>query len=107
MENLLGSFAHLMGMVIEFDQEGCMKGEPVKIHLREDAKPYCITTGRRIPFPLLPKVKTELELLEGEGIIVKVTQLTDRCVPIFSSKEKTWTCAFMHWPKKIQPHGQT
>ena len=48
-----------------------MKGELVKIHLRENAKPFCVTAVRRISFPLLPKVKTEQERPEDEGVIEK------------------------------------
>ena len=36
---------------------GCMKGDPIKITQRDDAVPFCTTTARRIPFPILPKVK--------------------------------------------------
>ena len=52
-----------------------MKVEPVKIHLRKDAKLYCVATARWVPFSLLSKIKTELEGLEGECIIEKSPRL--------------------------------
>ena len=46
IENLMSrEIANLMEMIIIFDQGGFMKGEPMKIHQREDAKPYCIMTA--------------------------------------------------------------
>lgn len=68
MENLLS-----MGIVIKFDRGGCTKGDPVKNYLNDDVKLYCVSIARRIPFPILLKLKAELERLEGNGIIEKVT----------------------------------
>lgn len=36
---------------------------------------YCVTTARRVPFPILPQAKENLNRLENEGIIEKVTEL--------------------------------
>ena len=91
--NLLGrAVAEQMNLIqridgIEVDQGifgsfGLVKCEPVKITLKEGAEPYCLTTARRIPFPLLEKVETELNRLETEGIIEKVTKPTDWCAPM-------------------------
>ena len=41
-------------------QIGLMKGEPVKIQLREGAFPFHCNTARRIPIALMPMVKQEL-----------------------------------------------
>ena len=41
-------------------QVGLIKGEPVKIQLREGAVPFHCNTARRVPIPLMPKVKQEL-----------------------------------------------
>lgn len=41
-----------------FDTHGRMKCDPVKIVLREGAEPYCLTTPRRVAFPLLQKITT-------------------------------------------------
>ncbi|XP_052817965.1 uncharacterized protein K02A2.6-like [Mya arenaria] len=91
--NLLGrAVAGQMGVIqkveeIEVDEGiygsfGLVKCEPVKIELKKDAKPYCLTTARRVSFPLMEKVEAELNKLESEGIIQKVTQPTDWCAPM-------------------------
>ena len=61
---------------------GLMKGEPVKIHLKEGAKPFHCNTARRVPVPLLPKVKNELERMENAGVIQKISEPTEWCSPI-------------------------
>ena len=57
-----------------FQGLGCLKTEPVKIHLRDDAQPHALSVARQVPIPLLPKIKEELEKLEkleSEDIIEK------------------------------------
>ena len=49
------------------------------INLREDATPYALTTPRRVPIPLLPKVKEELQRMEKLGVITKIEEPTDWC----------------------------
>jgi hypothetical protein len=60
------SVATRMGLVVRSEEiirddmfavEGKVKSEPVKIHLKEGAKPHAIMTARRVPFPLLKKVE--------------------------------------------------
>ena len=53
--------------------------EEYKIVLREDAKPYALSTPRRIAIPLLPKVKKELERMEEMGVVSLVREPTDWC----------------------------
>lgn len=55
--------------------------EGPKIELTNNTKPYCINAARKVPFPLLPKGKEELNLMLKEGIIEDVTELTDWCAP--------------------------
>ena len=65
-----------------FSHTGLIDCEPVKIKLKPDAIPYCVTTARRIPFPLLPKVEKELNSMIDDGIIEKVNEPSDWCAPI-------------------------
>ena len=61
---------------------GCMLGEPAHITLADDAKPYNCATARRVPLPMLQKVKDELQRMQDNGIIKPVTEPTDWCAPI-------------------------
>ena len=59
----------------------CMPGE-YEIKLREEVTPFNLTTPRRIPIPLLPRVETELKRMEGMGVNEKVVQPTEWCFPV-------------------------
>ncbi|KAL0169372.1 hypothetical protein M9458_033968, partial [Cirrhinus mrigala] len=66
----------LVSRVDSVNREGCVFGdfgllncEPIKIELRQNAKPYSLTSPRRVPFPLLPKVEEELRRMLKSGII--------------------------------------
>ena len=69
---------------------GLMRCEPAKIALRDGAQPYWIGAARRIPLPLLPKVKVGLKRMLQAGIIEKVTGPTDWYVPHGPSTEAHW-----------------
>ena len=49
------------------------------IHLNEGAKPFALTTPRRVAIPLLPKVQAELKRMESLGVIVPVEEPTEWC----------------------------
>lgn len=51
---IVQKFPHL------FQGLGCMEGT-YNITLKEGAKPFALTTPRRVALPLLPKVKKELQ----------------------------------------------
>ncbi|XP_014679916.1 PREDICTED: uncharacterized protein K02A2.6-like [Priapulus caudatus] len=65
-----------------FGDIGLLKCDPVKIQLKENAVPYSINTARRVPFPILSKVKEELEYMVSVGVIEPVTEPTDWCAPM-------------------------
>ncbi|XP_048236436.1 uncharacterized protein LOC125371759 [Haliotis rufescens] len=73
---------------------GKMEGE-YTIKLKEDAKPFSISTPRRVPLPLMKKVKQELQSMESSGVISKVDCPTDWCagmVVVPKSSEKVRIC---------------
>ena len=65
-----------------FGDIGLMKTDPVSITLKDDATPYSVSTPRRIPFPLLPKVEEELKRMVAAGVIEEITEPTDWCAPM-------------------------
>lgn len=60
----------------------------MKITLRPDAEPYCLTTARIVAFPLLPKVEAALQQLDHKGIIEKTKKPTDWCSPMMDMLKK-------------------
>ena len=71
-EDIVAQFPEL------FNRLGLIKGS-YWIELEEEAKPYSIMAPLRVPIPLLPKVKCELEKMEREGVISKIDEPTDWC----------------------------
>ena len=65
-----------------------MEGEKFSISLKEDAVPFCVKTPRSIPFAYRDKLKTELDLLQEQGIIAPVTQAMEWCAPIVVAPKK-------------------
>ncbi|UYV84065.1 hypothetical protein LAZ67_X001038, partial [Cordylochernes scorpioides] len=62
-------------------------GNPYEIKLKPGAKPYAVHTPRRVPIPLMEKLKTRLEELEKAGIIAQVNVATEWCAPtVIASK---------------------
>ena len=53
--------------------------EEYTIVLRDDARPYALSTPHRIAIPLLPKVKAELERMERMGVVSRVREPTEWC----------------------------
>ena len=54
--------------------QGCYQ-----IQLREDARPFSLSTPRRVAIPLLGLVKKELQRMEDLGVISKVQEPTEWC----------------------------
>ena len=59
-----------------------MEGEQFHILLVEGAVPFCVKMPRSVPFAYREKLKVELELLQEQGIIMPVTEVTEWCAPI-------------------------
>lgn len=68
---------------------GLLKGDPVKITLKDDAKPYSVAVPHRIPVPLLPQVEEELKRMEENGIIQRVTEPTEWVAPMLPAVKPT------------------
>jgi len=49
------------------------------ITLKANTNPVCLYTPRKVPHPLLPKVKQELEKMAEQGVISPVTEPTEWC----------------------------
>ena len=65
-----------------------MPGETFHISLTDDARPFCVTTPRTVPFAYREKLKDEIDLLVKQGIIAPVTEPTEWCAPIVVTPKK-------------------
>ncbi|XP_042147960.1 uncharacterized protein K02A2.6-like [Ixodes scapularis] len=59
-----------------------------RVTLQANATPYAVAAPRRVPVPLLPKVKAELESMEKLGVIRQVDHATPWCAPMVIAKKK-------------------
>ncbi|CAB0016247.1 unnamed protein product [Nesidiocoris tenuis] len=66
---------------------GSMKGEYI-IEMKDNAKPYAISSPRAIPIALKDKVKEALDDMIEKGVIVRVDHATDWCAPMVVSIKK-------------------
>lgn len=67
--------------------------------LRPYVKPYCPYNPRKIPHPLLPKVKFQIETILQQGVIFPVTAPTEWCAGIVPGCFQTkWLCAHPRGP---------
>ena len=94
VECLLGrGVASRMGLISKVDAVeegvGCLNTDPVKIVLKEDAQPFAVVVARRVPIPILPKVKEELDRLLASGVIRKMTKPTIWCAPMVPVVKKS------------------
>lgn len=61
-----------------FNGLGTLQGN-FHIHLKPDATPFALHTPCNVPLPMHPKVKAELERMEGLGVISKMDEPTPWC----------------------------
>ena len=64
-----------------FQGLGKLEGEHT-IHLKEGATPFCLTTPRRVPLPLMKQVQEEIKRMEQLDVIEPVDEPTEWCSPI-------------------------
>ena len=60
-----------------------------EIKLQHEAKPFALSTARRIPIPLHDIVEHELKQMEATGVISKVSQPTDWCAGMVVVQKKS------------------
>ena len=69
-----------------FDRSGTLKpmtGEPMKIHVRPNAKPFALSSARQIPYGLRDQVKKKIEVVCKNGIIERIGDIsTEWCHPM-------------------------
>ncbi|UYV67812.1 K02A2.6-like [Cordylochernes scorpioides] len=56
--------------------------DPYHIKLKEGAKPFSIPVPRRVPIPLMPKLKEQLDAMVAQEVIEPVDEPTEWCAPI-------------------------
>ena len=71
-----------------FQGLGTLKTE-YEIKLQCEAKPYALSTTRRISIPLRDKVEHELKQMEATGVISKVDQPTNWCAGMVVVQKKS------------------
>ena len=80
--------------------------KPVKIKLKEGADPYSLYTARRVPIPLMDKVKAEIERMKASNITEEITEATDwraGIVPVMKRNGEIRICTyFKHLNKNIK-----
>ncbi|UYV78302.1 K02A2.6-like, partial [Cordylochernes scorpioides] len=59
--------------------------QPYHIKLKEGAKPFSIPVPRRVPLPLMPKLKEQLDAMVAQEVIEPVDEPTEWCAPIVLS----------------------
>ncbi len=64
---------------------------PYSIKLKPEAVPFSLHAPRRIPLPLLGKVKEEIDRMEKMGVITKIEEPTDWCAGMVVVPKKAGT----------------
>ena len=64
-----------------FNGLGKIKGDPVRIRLKDGATSYQLSAPRRVALPLLDSLKQELKRMEELDVIRKIDKPTEWCHP--------------------------
>ncbi|XP_038052821.1 uncharacterized protein LOC119725487 [Patiria miniata] len=83
----------------QFDTIGNFKARAT-LHLKEDAKPS-IDAPRKCSIHLKPKLKIEIDKMEQQGVIRKVTHHTDWCSSITTNLKQDGTLRVCLDPKRL------
>ena len=76
-------FSHFSDVFSEEAELKAMRGPPMKIYLKKDAKPFALRTARSIPFALRSQVKAEIDRLVKIGVWKPVgDRPTEWCHPL-------------------------
>ena len=78
LRSLMDEYSDVFGSMVT----NKMKGDEFRIQLTPDAAPFSVRACRRVPVPILGKLKKELDQMEAQGIIRKITEPTQWCAPI-------------------------
>ena len=82
-EYLISEFPSLFNGQIQV-----MAGETLRIHRKDNTKPFCVSAPRMIPYAYRGKVQKELQSLQAQGIIKPVAEPTEWCAPIVVTPKK-------------------
>lgn len=77
-----------------FQGLGKLEGEHT-IHFKEGATPFCLTTPRRVPLPLMKQVQEEIKRMEQLDVIEPVDEPTEWCSPtvvVPKADGRVWIC---------------
>ena len=77
-----------------FEGLGKLEGEHT-IHLKEGATPFCLTTPRRVPLPLMKKVQGEIKRMEQLDVIEPIDEPKELCssiVVVPKADGRVWIC---------------
>ena len=77
--NFIGEFPQLFSGLGKLETK-------YQIKLNPGVKPVCLHAPRKVPHPLLPKVKNENDSILRQGVISLVTIPTDGAVALFLSQ---------------------
>lgn len=83
----------------QFDRIGSLPGK-AKLYLKDGATPF-IDAPRKYAIHMKPKMKAELDKMESQGVIAKVTEHSDWCSSLVTSVKRDGSIRMCLDPKKL------